>query len=65
MFFPMPPAGGRARRFVLAGSLLLSAAPAALGQGSSSRGVETVTVTAERRQLPGTALTSSQGGGGE
>ena len=61
MSFSMPLSGGPARRIALAGTLLLSAAPAALGQTAVSGGLETVTVTAERRQLMGTALTSSQG----
>ncbi len=56
----MPP-GGSARIFAFAGLLFLSAAPAALGQAASSASLETVTVTAERRQLMGTATTSSQG----
>jgi len=61
MSFSMPPPGGHARSVALAGTLLLSAAPVALGQTALSGGLETVTVTAERRQLMGTALTSSQG----
>src|ERR1700761_745563 len=56
-----PPSGGLVRTFALGGVLLLPAAPAAWAQATGAASIETVTVTAERRQLMGTALTSSQG----
>ena len=58
MFFPLLPSGGLAQSCMLAAILMLPAAPS---QALTSNMIETVTVTAERRQLMGAALTSSQG----
>jgi len=53
-----PPRSGNARLSVAAGLLLI---PGLAQAQTAVPGLETVTVTAERRQLMGTALTSSQG----
>ena len=58
MSSPLLPSGGLAQSCILAAILILPAAPS-LAQTSNM--IETVTVTAERRQLMGAALTSSQG----
>lgn len=56
-----PLSGGFTRFIILNGVLLWPLAQIANAQTASSIGIETVTVTAERGQLLGVAVTSSQG----
>src|SRR6185437_9399886 len=57
----MPRSSGLVRIVVLSSVLFPVMVPAAWAEAASASSIETVTVTAERRQLMGTALTSSQG----